>query len=241
MVGNNTNGFEEEGIQVQKPKKSSINFDREVSFKINPAKIGKIGLVVIVLLAVFFLGRLSTNNFDLTGLATGDVVEEVKEIETPSTEIEEVKEVVEEVVPKEEPEEVIEEEIEKEEEEVIIDTYKNVKTQINEVKIDWQETWGKITQIRYSIINGEEGTILPAHFLVMVEGYKDAEKKAYLSEDLQKIKSGQIQSGLVTLEKPFNYNEITTGNLENVQVRIILFDVDNKPIASSQKEFNLNG
>ena len=232
---NNTGGFEEEGVQAQKPKKTSLNLDREVNLKINPAKVGKVGLVVVVLLAVFFLGRLSANSFELTGLATGDTIEEVEEVvEEPEVE----KEVVDtepEEVSEEEPEEVVEDE------EEIVDTYKNVKVQVNNVEVEWKETWGKITKLRYSITNNEDGTILPSHFLVMVEGYKDAEKEAYLDDELTKIKSGQVQSGVVTLDKPFNYNEVTAGNLDSVQVRIILFDVDSKPIASFQNEFNLKG
>jgi hypothetical protein len=236
MARNETGGFEEEGVRAERPTKSSMNLNREVNVKINPAKIGKLGLVIVVLLAVFFLGRLSANNFELTGLATAEVdtvkekiVEEAPTVEE-DTAVEEVLDEVEEV-PK-----VVDKRDEK-----IVTTYKNVKVQLHEVNVEWKETWGKITGLRYTITNGEDGTILPDHFLIMVEGYKDVEKEAFLEEDSKKITSGQIQSGTVTLEKPFNYNEVTTGKLDDVQVRIVLFDTDGKPMASFQKEFDLEG
>jgi preprotein translocase subunit Sec61beta len=240
-------GFEEDGVAVKQagPVKEIRNFskEREIKLKVNPGKIGKIGLFVIIILAVFFLGRFSANNFELTGLVTSDTVETPKDVaeeETPTEEAVVEEEPAEEVEP-----EVVEEEPKKakdKSDEVVIDTYKNTKITVHSVEVDWKETWGKIIAMEYTIENGEEGAIEPGHFLVMVEGYKDIEKRASLPENLQKISSGESQTGKLLLDKPFNYNQIAAGNLETVMVRFILFNNDEetrKPIASFQEEFNL--
>src|SRR3989344_5104759 len=233
----NIGGFEEEGVKIVrevKPQRDSL-MDKEVSVKVNPRRLARVGVVIVVLLAVFFLGRFSANNFELTGLATS----EVQAAEEPEAPIEEVPEA--EIIEEAPVEEVVEVTPEAEEVEEIIITgpYKNVDIEVRGVEVEWMDTWGKLNGFTYSIKNNEAGTILPSYFLVMMEGYKDQEKVATLAEEQQTVKSRQIQSGTIALDKSFNYNEATAGNLENVQVNVILFDIDKKPIASYHQEFNL--
>ncbi|MBS3139530.1 hypothetical protein J4479_00855 [Candidatus Woesearchaeota archaeon] len=248
-------GFEEDGVQVSRPIKpfrenrdevkpvretrdnSRPGKDREIRIKLNPGRIGRVGLVVVVLLAVFFLGRLSANNFELTGLTTTEAVVEPsqpKEVLPEETVTE----------PKTKLKEESEPAVEDKSNEPVVETYKNTKISLNDLEVQWQDTWGKIIALDYSIINGEPGSITPGYFLIMVEGYEDVEKKATLSSELQMIRSGETQSGKVTLDKPFGYNEKEAGNLESVTVRVILFNNDEevpKAMASAQKDLNLKG
>lgn len=239
-----TGGFEEEGVQVVKPVKPQREslMDKEVHLRINPKQLMRIGLVVIVLMGVFFLGRLSANNFELTGLATSEAqtVEAEPSIEAKTATVQEDEKLspgeASALEPTNEQELPTTEEVK---ESIYSGPYKKVSIDVRGIDFEWKDTWGKILGFTYSIRNDEEGTIQPSYFLVMLEGYKDQDRRATLSEVNQKVKPGQIQAGTITLEKSFNYNEATAGNLDSVKVSVILFDVNLKAMASHHQEFNL--
>lgn len=243
MMIRRTGGFEEEGVQVVKPIKPQREslMDKEVSLKINPKRLMRIGVVIVVLLGVFFLGRFSANNFELTGLATSEVQAIEPEVPAvPTPEVETVTEEPEEEISASEP--TNEQElpaVEEAEELIYSGPYKKVSIDVRGIDFEWKETWGKMLGFTYSIKNDEEGTILPGYFTVILEGYKDQDRRATLPEINHKVKSGQIQAGTITLDKAFNYNEATAGNPENIKVSVILFDTNLKPIASHHQEFNL--
>ncbi|MDP3733805.1 MAG: hypothetical protein Q8R37_01120 [Nanoarchaeota archaeon] len=223
---------------------------REVNIAVSPRKMFKGLFVIVLLVGVFFLGRLSANNFELTGLATQDVaVEEAPEEPAPEeAAVEEVAvEVPEEVIEESQP--LAEEETVAAPEEVavadepIITTYSKVSVVINKVDRNWMDDWGKIIGLSYTINNGEEGTIKPGSFKMSVEGYTDesSQKIIPLAIAQQTITSGQKVSASVEVPNGYAYNPKTAGNLKNVRISIIMFDLDGKPMASYSNEFDLNG
>jgi len=113
---------------------------------------------------------------------------------------------------------------------------------IKSVKVDWKETWGKITQLDYTIKNNEEGTVKPDHFTMMVEGYADeaSKRNVPVSIDSQDIKSKTSAISSAIVPGGFNYHSKTTGNLDDVEIRFILMDFEGKPMASFRKAFNLD-
>jgi hypothetical protein len=151
--------------------------------------------------------------------------EEVEEPETTESEPE--------VIPAVEPEE--------EKEEAIVTTYNSVEVEVTDLTLDWKETWGKITRFKYSIKNGESGTIEPDHFEMLVEGYGDFEKEAPVSRGTSSVRSGTTVSSSAIVSGGFSYNEITAGDLTSVNVIFNLYDQNDKLIDTYTKAFNLNG
>lgn len=244
------------------PDKSSPAMDKEITLSVNPKKILKAGLFVLLLLGVFFIGRWSTDlmGVGLTGLATADDLDEAAEGETEEvvteTETMELDAADEEGSanteadsgtvedPESTEEDSSDESTETTEEEVnepIITTYSKVAVSLNSVQVDWKGTWGKITQLNFNVKNSEEGTIKPAYFVMLVEGYtEESERKEIpLKENDQTVRGGQTLTGSVRIPGGFNYNQATTGDLKKVNIMIILYDIDDKPMASYSKDYNL--
>ena len=231
----NNSGFDDSGSG----KKKSL-MHRELNVSISPKKILKGFLVVALLLGVFFLGRLSVGDFDLTSSATTDIEEPV--VEEPEVAQEEeapVEEPAEEETP---PQEELSEP-EPEPEERIITDYSKVSVVINKANVKWMETWGKIMSLSYSIKNDEDGNIQPGSFKLSVEGYSDefSQIRINFPESQQTIKAGETSSAEVEIPKGFSYAKQTTGNLEKVRLSVILYDILGKPIASFSDEFDLSG
>lgn len=126
-----------------------------------------------------------------------------------------------------------------EETEPIITSYSTVALALNDVSIDWKTTWGKITKVDYTIKNNEDGTIEPAYFKMMVEGYDDYEKKIPLPLSSKSIKAGKSYSANILIPQGFSYSESATGNLESVDVTLILYDGSDKIMTSYRKSVNL--
>ncbi len=128
---------------------------------------------------------------------------------------------------------------EEEETEPVITSYSKVALALNDVSIDWKTTWGKITKIDYTIKNNEEGTIEPAYFKMLVEGYDDYEKKITLPLSSKSIKAGQSYNANILIPQGFSYAESATGDLASVDITLILFDANDKSMASYRKSVNL--
>lgn len=126
-------------------------------------------------------------------------------------------------------------------EEPIITTYTKVALAINDVDIDWKETWGKITKVDYTIRNNEVGTIKADHVGMLVEGYDDFEKKIPIPLSSKTMKAGEIASSKVLVPQGFSYSEVTAGDLTTVEITFTLYDVDNKVITSFKTAYNLKG
>jgi hypothetical protein len=224
----------------------------ELTIKIKPRRLIEAFVLILLLVGVFYLGRFTADPTSLTGLASfaDDVVAGEEEV---------VKEVEDEVVVKEEvvasePEPEVEAEPDSEPEaeaevevvaegndEEIVTTYDNVVMSIEGVKFDWKETWGKITYVDYVITNKESGTIVIDHFEMLVEGYEDFEKNVPVTSSIQEIKSMNKLEASVPIPNGFAYNEINAGELENVQVTMILYDDLGKQIGSSAIQADLSG
>jgi len=125
--------------------------------------------------------------------------------------------------------------------EPIITTYSKVALAISAVKIDWKDTWGKITQIDYTIKNNEAGTVKPSYLIMTMEGYDDYEKKINLPSTTQSMVAGKTVTEGVFVPKGFSYSQQTTGDLNSVTISFILYDANDKPMASFSKDFNLQG
>lgn len=124
------------------------------------------------------------------------------------------------------------------EEKTITGNYKNVKLEFSrEPSFDWKGTWGKIETIYYRITNNEQGTIAPATFLVLVEGYEldNPEEVAVITVD-RTIKEGEVREHGFDID--FSYSQVVT-DPENIKITMELHDARNQTIATVQKEFNL--
>ena len=256
----------EEGIieEVQEPKKTSINLptekkkmlDKEMSIKINPRGFLKFCAIMVVLMLVFFAGRFSTGTIEisedngswltgfgswLTGSFSG--VDSVDAITKDTETVEKVN--ADELVIKEEPK-VIPTEVPKvketsDEPEIIITKYAGSQLILNNVKVDWKDTWGKIIQLDYTIINGEDGTIKPSYIGFKVEGYGEFEKKMPLPTSGKTVKKDQRFEAITNVPKGFAYKESTTGDLGSVNVIANLYDANDNVIGTSISDFSLKG
>ena len=189
----------EEVESKPKAKKKEVT----INFTLDAHKAMKWGLIALLIIMVFFAGRLtggsSVETYEVaTEGVTGDssFVSSVSGfftslfadgesesltgaavVETDSEDVVE-EESAEEVPVEEEVEEIPVEEAEEvveesTEEEEIITTYNSVALAINDVQFDWKETWGKIIKLKYTIKNNEGGTIKPEYITIMVEGYPE--------------------------------------------------------------------
>ncbi|MBT4935268.1 hypothetical protein HOL21_04825 [Candidatus Woesearchaeota archaeon] len=121
----------------------------------------------------------------------------------------------------------------------VVTTYDGVSVALGEIKTEWKGTWGRIKGISYTIKNMEEGTVEPDHFVLMVEGYDDLEKKVPLSPGSKSIKSKTSASSYVLVPGGFSYSEITTGDLNSVGITIQLYDAADKLMDATNKMADL--
>jgi len=241
------------------PAQNTVN--KEITIKVNPRKIGKGLLMVLLLLGVFFLGRLSvpgtfstSSDFNLVGTTSSPGPSSAATLEEVSQEsVETVEEVVEEapvveVAAAEEssapPEEAAAEAVE---EEPVITEYTNaVALAIDSVDVEWKETWGKIMSVTYTIKNGEAGAIKPHHFTMMVEGYSEDDIASFeVPYTSQKIGStvSKLDSAIVYNKetKGFSYSPKQVVDLKEVEIKLFLWDGANNIIAQTKKNVDLSG
>jgi hypothetical protein len=183
---------------------------------------------------------------DVSDVITGATVEGLEDTpKEPEVEKEEEKEEekeVEEEVEEEEKEEEKEVEEEVEEEEKIIKIYGKVDLAIEDVEVDWMETWGRIKRIKYTIINNHEGTIKPDEFKLSVEGYSDIEKPVPLPGSSKIIKAGMAGTSVALVPGGFAYTEKDAGgNLGDVTLTLSLIDSSGSSMATVTKNVDLSG
>ena len=216
---------------------------REITIPINPKAMLKWLSFIVLLTAVFFVGRFSAGGFTDAPTANVVAVEEVAEvIEAAQVEsvVEETPEpVVEEVVeePEPEPEPVVEETPE-----VVVTQYSSkVTIGMEDIDAKWFGTWGKINGFNLALKNEEPGTVKPASMVMLLEGYNDLEKEIVIPAELFSIKSGETKIAPVTIEGGFSYHPKTVGNLEKVRVQLILRDADGTIIRGFAEDMVLPG
>jgi hypothetical protein len=247
-------------------KKSAFDDGVTIKLTVSPRKLLKWGIVLLILVAVFFLGWFSAGGSCSATVDTADTVD-VAEVELAELEdSESVSKVtgffkslfagdgttaavtVENNTTGSETEEIVEDsaeevivEVVEEDSEPVITSYDKVALSIGDVSIDWKGTWGKIKTFQYTIKNNEAGTIEPSYFLMLVEGYGDFEKKVPLPKSSQSLKSIITASSYATIPSGFAYNELSTGDLTNVVLTIIMYDASGKEMAQVKKTANLDG
>ncbi len=129
--------------------------------------------------------------------------------------------------------------------EIVITSYSKVAVALNDVVIEWKETWGKIVKIDYTLKNNEEGTIKPSYFILLVEGYDTEEnmirKKISLPLSGQSIKAGESYSQISNVPGGFAYNQLTAGDLADVRLTLQLYDASDRLMGTFNKGFDLRG
>jgi hypothetical protein len=250
--------YEKNPYEKEAKKKKSQVLHKE--FTIKPIQILKLFSFLFIISGIFLLGHYSDNIFDslsYTGAAVNEIIPEdsaileddgLDQIEIVEPEIIEEEEIPigEEIIDPLPTQEVIEEVIEvveetpvEEEEEAIITEYTSVTISLNGIETDWHETWGKITDISYTIINGEVGKIKPEYFIMRVQGYDDIEKRITLPLAAKNINSGQIYSSSIIVPNGFAYNPTTLGDLSSVPIGVIAYDANDKVIGGDTVMFSL--
>jgi hypothetical protein len=221
------------------------------------------GILVLVVVS-FFLGRFSVNSLEvseeitegLTGAVASNVsegaIEETGEINYTLTDTNETKSKEEgsdgsqlsaDIENSENTETSNEEETETKNEPITKD-YEKVAVSISTVNKEWMETWGRITQIGYTIKNSNTaGAVEPERIIMRVEGYDDegAKKIIPLPPSSQYIGSGKSVSKIINVPNKFSYSRQTAGNLDNVRITVVLYDKTDEVMATFSNEFNLNG
>ena len=244
--------FRRESDRTESVKERSA-LDGEITIRLNARKVLRGSLLVLMLVVVFYVGRLSAGpapeapSFDFSGLTdlfssddaspSGLAVSEVNETKEESAPVE---------TALEEPETATENEStesEPEGPETFVTSYTGVALSLDEAYIDWKETWGKITGISYTIKNNEAGSIKPHHFVMLIEGYDDIEKKFDVAYTSQKVKAGETLKDESAVSGGFAYSpkQIPDGDLTKVKVSLFLYDASDKLIASHHRDVNLQG
>ena len=216
--------------------------DKEVTIRISPRKLVRGGIFVLLFVMVFLLGRYTADGSS-NGAATITI-----EKAAPSTA--ELK-VTETAAPKAAKEPAVSSisgfltslfsGYDEPDDEPILTTYSKVALAITDVSFDWKGSWGKITKLKYTIKNNEEGTVKVNHMGLLVEGYEDLEKKAPIPPSSRKLKSKTAVSSTANVEGGFSYSKVTAGDLADVVLVINLYDPDGKIVTSFKKGFNLQG
>ena len=229
----------------------------EITIKIKPKQLIKSVLVIVLFVAIFYMGRVSTESAscgldDVSGFfksfgdgdsATAAVVQDSEEVVDAEAELAaELVEGVVEDVPAEEvaAEENLTEET-SEEDEVVITSYGNVALAVEEWYKEWYEeaSWGRLNGLSFTIKNNEAGTIKPEFFRMTMEGDDDRETEFEVPYTSQSIKAGQSFSDEAAISGGFAYNPRTAGDLSNVKISLFLYDGSGKMIAYTVQDYNL--
>ncbi len=232
------------------PLKRHSPLDGEITIKLSPRRLLRGSLLILMLITAFYVGRFSVGNasyqlpnFSLpdfsglfgsddtspSGLATAEV-NETKETETVLQE------------PEAAPSNESAEQAPEGPETFASAPYSKVALSLDEVYLDWKGTWGKITGIAYTIKNNEVGSIKPHHFVMMVEGYDDIQKKFEVQYTSQKVKAGETWKDEASVGGfAYSAKQIPDGDLTKVRISLALYDASDKLIASHSRDVNLQG
>lgn len=249
--------------QLERNKSQNKSPDKEITITLKPWKLVRSLLVLVVLLSVFFAGRLSAGEGSVfpdfstyfssdsspSGLATGDTKEAEEQEASKEKAVEEVpaeESTTEETQPAEselaKDETSPAEETEDKPEKFVDEGYSQVTLSLDGVYKDWKGTWGKIKGVKYTIVNNEVGTIKPHHFSMIVEGYEDGEKHFDVGIASQRLKSEQVVSDEAAVSGGFAYSPVTIPDSDLTKVRISLFllDINGETMASVHQDVDLS-
>ncbi len=112
---------------------------------------------------------------------------------------------------------------------------------LNDVRKEWKGTWGKITHLDITVKNNEAGTIQPSYVTMIIEGYEDVEKRVPLPLSARELGAGKTYTQVIPVPAGFAYSEVTAGDLSSVKITLALFDVNDKQMTTFYKDFNLKG
>ncbi|MBI2666305.1 hypothetical protein HYX13_01705 [Candidatus Woesearchaeota archaeon] len=229
------------------------NKEKEIVIRLRPRSVLKSVLLVLLLVSTFYLGRFSVEppTFDVS--LSGAVSAEKKTADVPAVEVKtaQVEQKVKEPLAAPTAAAVVDSGTESTDAAdsdssapvdvgPVITTYTGkAALAIESVKTAWKETYGKITDIEYTLKNNEAGTVKPAYFYLMVEGYDDYEKKVPLPVSKQSIAAGEIQKYLAKVPNGFAYNKATVPDLSNVLITLVLYDESGKQITTATKRVAL--
>ena len=253
-----------EDIFKEEMNKEGSLKEKEIIIKVNPMKILKIFLFILLLVVVFYAGRFSVTGLNWGSFVGGDgvtaevtseepvvevvaeeIIEEAAEEANNTTEeetTEETTNTTEETTNTTEETTNTTEEVAVEEEaedEVVVTTYKKVTMDIVEPYTKWYGTWGKVTGLKVTIKNSESGTVKPFDGLMLMEGYGDFSKNIVLPIKLKSLKAGETATADVTVTDGFSYNPNTAGNLEDVKITLSIYDEEDRVVAQDIKKVNL--
>ena len=219
--------------------------DREIHFSIKPWKLIKFFIVLVLLSGLFFAGRWSVvgteGMFSFSTKAPTAAVVVDKVVETPPA-VQKTVEPAPQPAKNDTPATAAVTDTAKENKPgEIITKYSKVALATSGTKLDWQNTWGKITQIALTIKNNEIGTIKPSYLIMNVEGYDDFDKRIDLPSALQTVKAGEKVEATVNIPNGFAYNPITTGDLSSVHILVKMYDGKDTLITAYERDFNLDG
>jgi len=234
--------------------------EKEIVIRLSPRKVLKGVLLVLLLVCTFYLGRFSVEppafpDISLSGAAsaekeTTDVptveaktapvaekkVQKTTETPTAAATVESSDESDAETTTESEDAS----ETASADDGPVITTYTGkAALAIESVKTAWKETYGKITDIEYTLKNNEVGTVKPSYFMMTVEGYDDYEKKVPLPVSKQSLAAGETQKYTVKVPYGFAYNKATVPDLSNVLITLVLYDESGKQITMTTKRVAL--
>lgn len=240
---------------------------KEFTITLRPWKFVKGFLILVLLLGVFFAGRLSAGEGSVlpdlpdfstyfssdsspSGLATGDTKEAEEQEATTEAAAEEVpaepvveENTTEETQLAEDEAAVPAEETEDKPEKFVNEEYSQVSLSLDDVYKEWKGTWGKIKGVKYTITNNEVGTVKPHHFSMIVEGYEDGEKQFEVGIASQRIKSEKTVNDEAAVSGGFSYSPVTIpdGDLTKVRISLFLLDVNGETMAFVHQDVDLSG
>ena len=233
---------------------------KEFTITLRPWKFVKGFLILVLLLGVFFAGRLSAGESSIlpdlpdfstyfssdsgpSGLATGDTEEAEAAEEVPAEPVVEENATEETQLAEDETAALPAEEADDKPEKFVDEEYSQVSLSLDGVYKEWKGTWGKIKGVKYTITNNEVGTIKPHHFSMIVEGYEDGEKHFEVGIASQRIKSEKTVSDEAAVTGGFSYSPVTIpdGDLTKVRISLFLLDVNGETIAFVHQDMDLSG
>ncbi|MBS3120463.1 hypothetical protein J4420_02015 [Candidatus Woesearchaeota archaeon] len=232
--------------------------DHEINLKINVRSLLRGLLLVFVFLGVFMLGRWSVSppdlSLDISGVTGMIVAAEDPAAEEPAPAVKENKTATAPVAdsPVAETPAVTPTantsanttvNTTVAEEGPVVTSYSKVAVSLNRAIVKWFDTWGKVTQLDYTIKNNEAGIIKPSYLLLSVEGYNDelAKRKISLPLSSQSIQPGASVSKVVNVPpQGYAYSDSSTGDLHNVMLTVGLYDSKDTLMGEFHKEFDLS-
>ncbi|PIN73980.1 hypothetical protein COV20_02605 [Candidatus Woesearchaeota archaeon CG10_big_fil_rev_8_21_14_0_10_45_16] len=246
-------------------KQSGSVLQKEVTIKINPARIMKGGFFVAVLFLAFFLGQWTgsqdgddsffsflsfssaagaavAENSDSPEAVTEELPVSVEEVPTEEPVVENVTDeaVVEEPAEEELAAEPVEEEEVREEDQELITEYGQVDFALDKVTSQPKDGYGKITRIDVTVTNNADGKVEVSNMLLTLKGYDDYTKIVEFSGGSETIYAGKSIRPSLEVPGGYAYHESVVEDFSRAQVFLTLYDGSGKVIKTISKVVSLN-